>query len=118
MATENLIFVVLLAAATFYGISYLTNLKYELEIMLNTHVEDEITQENLFHFWMYKYQKEYSTYQQKQERYEIWQENYKYIKEFNSNGTYTFTIGLNKFADFTIEEFKGTIFNRILNQSF
>ena len=32
--------------------------------------------------------------------------NYEYIKDFNQNDIYTFTMGLDEFADFTLEEFK------------
>jgi len=63
-------------------------------------------QEDLFTQWSHQYQKSYSSELERQAKFHVWQLNYKYITEFNSNNSYSFTLALNDFADMTLDEFK------------
>ncbi|XP_030746899.1 cathepsin L-like proteinase [Sitophilus oryzae] len=53
--------------------------------------------------------KNYQTEEEEQRRFQIFQDNFKKIKEHNEKyerGETTYTMGINKFADLTPEEFK------------
>jgi len=56
--------------------------------------------------WASQYNKTYSNVTEQAYRESIFNANVRKINEHNSNGTYTWTMGLNQFADLTGEEFK------------
>ena len=56
--------------------------------------------------WISKYRKVYKDISEKQKRFEIFKKNVHFIESFNSNGTKTYKLSINQFADQTNEEFK------------
>ncbi|KAH7672352.1 Actinidain protein [Dioscorea alata] len=61
----------------------------------------------LFEGWLVKLNKSYKDASEKEKRYEIFKDNLWYIDEHNA-GNHTFTLGLNIFADITVEEYRAT----------
>ncbi|KAH7672353.1 Actinidain protein [Dioscorea alata] len=61
----------------------------------------------LFEGWLVTLNKSYKDSSEKQKRYEIFKDNLRYIDERNA-GNHTFTLGLNVFADITLEEYRAT----------
>ena len=59
----------------------------------------------LFEGWLVKLNKSYQDSSEKEKRYEIFKDNLRYIDEHNA-GNHTFNLGLNVFADITIEEYR------------
>jgi C1A family cysteine protease len=59
----------------------------------------------LFEEWMTKYDKSYSTIEEKAKRFEIWVANFDLIKEENAKDL-SYTLGMNQFGDLTSDEFK------------
>ncbi|KAK4268179.1 hypothetical protein QN277_024867 [Acacia crassicarpa] len=55
--------------------------------------------------WMIQYGKVYKDIQEKEKRFNIFQQNVEYIEGFNRDGTKPYKLGLNQFADLTNEEF-------------
>ncbi|KAJ5068233.1 hypothetical protein M0811_12460 [Anaeramoeba ignava] len=64
--------------------------------------------ETLFDLFKSKYSKNYPNEKEQQERQEIFYNNYRYINEFNQEHT-DMTLGVNHFADMTIEEFRSVM---------
>jgi cathepsin H len=60
----------------------------------------------MFQFWKLKYGKSYSTLEEESSRFEIFRQNLRKIHIHNSDESRTFDMGLNKFADWTWDEFK------------
>ncbi|MCD7463155.1 Senescence-specific cysteine protease sag12 [Datura stramonium] len=58
--------------------------------------------------WMTQYGRVYEDDVEKAERLEIFRQNVEYIESVNSNGTRSYKLGINKFADRRSEEFKAT----------
>ncbi|KAM7264846.1 hypothetical protein ACFE04_002529 [Oxalis oulophora] len=56
--------------------------------------------------WMAKHGKNYNGIGEEEKRFNIFKDNLGFIDEHNSNENKTFTVGLNKFADLTNEEYK------------
>ncbi|XP_039132573.1 ervatamin-C-like [Dioscorea cayenensis subsp. rotundata] len=61
----------------------------------------------LFEGWLVKLNKSYKDSSEKEKRYEIFKDNLRYIDEHNTRN-HTFTLGLNVFADITVEEYRAT----------
>ncbi|TVU00734.1 hypothetical protein EJB05_53828, partial [Eragrostis curvula] len=59
----------------------------------------------LFEEWVAKYQKAYACFEEKVHRFEVFKDNLKYIDE-NNKRVSSYWLGLNDFADLTLEEFK------------
>jgi len=57
-----------------------------------------------FASWMKKYHKVYSE-TEKSHRFDVFKQNLEFVNEFNSRKDRTMTVGMNKFADLTNEEF-------------
>jgi cathepsin L len=53
--------------------------------------------------WMRTHNKVYSN-EEFHQRWQIWRNNFKFVEEFNKKGL-SFTVGMNKFADLTVDEF-------------
>jgi len=67
----------------------------------------EVTQENVdFAQYLAKYGKSYGTKEEFQFRFEQYKNNMALIAQHNSNNENTFTVGTNKFADYTPAEYK------------
>ncbi|KAJ3692160.1 hypothetical protein LUZ60_012510 [Juncus effusus] len=58
-----------------------------------------------FDDWVSKFGRSYQNSTEKLRRYGIFQENLQYIENFNKNGSFSYKLGLNQFADRTDEEF-------------
>jgi len=54
--------------------------------------------------WMRQHNKVYPT-DEFQNKYATWKANYRWVEEFNKNTDLTFTVGMNAFADLSLEEF-------------
>jgi len=57
-----------------------------------------------FEEWVNMHGKNYAG-EEKNMRMKVYYENYNFVEEFNANEENTFTVGLNKFADITNEEY-------------
>ncbi|MCO5577685.1 hypothetical protein L7F22_031517 [Adiantum nelumboides] len=61
--------------------------------------------QDLFEHWLHKHAKNYSAHSQKRSRFEIFKQNLIYLHHRNQ-GSHSHKLGLNLFADLTIEEFR------------
>lgn len=61
----------------------------------------------LYEGWLVEQHKNYNDIFEKDKRYEIFKDNLKYIDEHNS-GNHTYQLGLNIFADLSIDEYRNT----------
>ncbi|KAJ7560923.1 hypothetical protein O6H91_03G006400 [Diphasiastrum complanatum] len=68
-------------------------------------LQSEVKLSDLYESWMGKHSKGYSNLEEKQQRFEIFKDNLKYINDENLKNA-TYWLGLNKFADLTHEEFR------------
>jgi cathepsin L len=60
-----------------------------------------------FHDWALKYQKVYSTLEEKYDRMKVWAQNHQLIERHNNEDPpHSYTLGHNQFSDMTHEEFK------------
>ncbi|KAL6194143.1 hypothetical protein ACLB2K_035227 [Fragaria x ananassa] len=59
----------------------------------------------IFHEWTIQHQKVYLNDFHKEERFQIFKTNWEYVENFKKLPNKTYTVGLNKFSDLTIEEF-------------
>nr|XP_004298238.2 PREDICTED: fruit bromelain-like [Fragaria vesca subsp. vesca] len=59
----------------------------------------------IFHEWTIQHQKVYLNDFHKEERFQIFKTNWEYVENFKKLPNQTYTVGLNKFSDLTIEEF-------------
>lgn len=91
-------FVVLLFLA--YAASALQHVEYKPEDLFS----EEKLQE-LFDRWLHRHAKNYTAHSQKRSRFEIFKQNLIYIHHRNQ-GSHSHKLGLNGFADLTIEEFR------------
>ncbi|OAY68894.1 Fruit bromelain [Ananas comosus] len=62
----------------------------------------------MFEYWMSEHGRVYANAKEKQKRYEIFENNVKYIEGFNKVGGRSYTLGVNQFSDLTNEEFTNT----------
>lgn len=62
--------------------------------------------------WMAEHGKVYTSLDEKQRRFSIFKDNFRFITEHNSKPNQIFKMGLNKFADLTNEEFKVSYLGR------
>lgn len=82
--------------------------------ILNLDLAKFATQEqvsSLFQLWKMKHGRVYNNQQEEAKRLEIFQNNLNYIRDMNANrkSPHSHTLGLNKFADISSEEFSKTI---------
>nr|CAD1834781.1 unnamed protein product [Ananas comosus var. bracteatus] len=62
----------------------------------------------MFEDWMSEHGRTYANAKAKQQRYEIFKNNVKYIEGFNKVGGRSYTLGVNRFSDMTNEEYANT----------
>lgn len=67
--------------------------------------DDSSTARRIFEEWMAEFGKSYKDEAEKEKRFEIFQENWRFIEDFNSAGNRSYTMGLNHFSDLTFAEF-------------
>ncbi|XP_076939635.1 cysteine proteinase COT44-like [Bidens hawaiensis] len=60
---------------------------------------------DMFLSWLTKYGKVYKVDGEKEKRFQIFKDNLRYIDQHNSGG-HSYKLGLNKFADLTVEEYR------------
>ena len=58
--------------------------------------------------WMAQYGRVYKDAVEKEQRFQIFKDNYEYIESVNKAGNRKYKLGLNQFADITNEEFKAS----------
>ncbi|XP_019168694.1 PREDICTED: ervatamin-B-like [Ipomoea nil] len=61
--------------------------------------------------WMAHHARSYKNDVEKAQRFEIFKQNLQFIESFNNEGTRSYKLGLNRFADLTHEEFRTTLLN-------
>ncbi|XP_031131975.1 ervatamin-B-like [Ipomoea triloba] len=61
--------------------------------------------------WMARHARSYKNDVEKNERFNIFKQNLKFINSFNEAGNRSYKLGLNKFSDMSPEEFKATMLN-------
>ncbi|XP_045802739.1 actinidain-like [Trifolium pratense] len=66
--------------------------------------EEEASLDKVFHDWILKYGKTYSSTTEMNKRREIFKKNLEYIKVFNSDGKKSYRLAINKFADLAKED--------------
>ncbi|KAI7738544.1 hypothetical protein M8C21_032892 [Ambrosia artemisiifolia] len=60
---------------------------------------------DMFMSWLVKHGKIYNTVEEKEKRFQIFKDNLEYIEQHNS-GSHSYKLGLNKFADLSVEEYR------------
>ena len=65
--------------------------------------DDEVNA--MYESWLVKHRKFYNALGEKEQRFQIFKDNLRYIEQHNS-GDHSYKLGLNKFADLTKEEFR------------
>lgn len=61
---------------------------------------------SMYESWMVKHGRSYNALGEKEERFEIFKDNLRYIDEQNALENRTYKLGLNRFADLTNEEYR------------
>ncbi|GKC94471.1 low-temperature-induced cysteine proteinase [Tanacetum coccineum] len=61
---------------------------------------------HLFHKWCTQHNKSYATQEETLYRLTVFEQNYDYIMQHNTNSNSTYSLSLNAFADLTHDEFK------------
>ena len=61
---------------------------------------------DLFTQWKLAHGRSYELIEEEEKRFAIWDSNYQFVQEHNKISENTYTVGMNKFADLTKEEFK------------
>ncbi|KAL5847725.1 hypothetical protein ACOSQ3_011249 [Xanthoceras sorbifolium] len=75
-------------------------------LLLPLHSCSSVTQ--LFEAWCNKHGKTYSSEEEKQQRLEIFEDNYAFVKQHNEMSNSSYSLALNAFADLSHHEFKAT----------
>ncbi|KAF5817528.1 putative actinidain [Helianthus annuus] len=70
---------------------------------MTTTTNDEAN--DMFMSWLVKHGKIYDTVEEKGKRFQIFKDNLEYIEQHNSGG-HSYKLGLNKFADLSLEEYR------------
>ncbi|PWA92500.1 Cysteine peptidase, asparagine active site-containing protein [Artemisia annua] len=73
-------------------------------IIPKTRSEQEVR--NTYELWLIRHEKTYNALGEKERRFQIFNENLKFIDEHNASGNLTYKVGLNRFADLTNEEYR------------
>ncbi|KAI5660658.1 hypothetical protein M9H77_19981 [Catharanthus roseus] len=75
----------------------------KLEPQTNWRSHDEVM--GLYESWLVEHGKTYDSIGEKSKRFEIFKDNLRYIDDQNSIANSTYKLGLNKFADLTLDEY-------------
>ncbi|KAE8679901.1 Cysteine protease 1 [Hibiscus syriacus] len=62
----------------------------------------------MYEEWLVKHGKTYNGLGEKEKRFQIFKDNLRFIDEHNADESHSFKVGLNRFADLTNEEYRGT----------
>ncbi|KAJ0587409.1 putative actinidain [Helianthus annuus] len=104
--TMKLSIVVLFALFAVSSAIDMSIIRYDAEHMPATsRTDDEVN--GIYESWLVKHGKFYNALGEKEKRLEIFKDNLKYIDEHNS-GDNSYKLGLNKFADLSVEEYRST----------
>jgi C1A family cysteine protease len=82
-----------------------SNLRGNVE---STVVDDHVFEWKEFSNFQERFSKKYSTLQEMEERFSVFRENFKAIRQHNSDISQNFTMGVNQFTDLTPSEFRAT----------
>ncbi|KAI3665690.1 hypothetical protein L6452_44320 [Arctium lappa] len=66
--------------------------------------EEELS--NTYELWLIRHSKAYNALGEKERRFQIFKDNLKFIDEHNFSGNRSYTVGLNRFADITNDEYR------------
>lgn len=100
-----LLVVVCLAFAAFALATDMSIIAYDEAHGVKGVLRSEAEIRNLYEGWLVKHGKAYNALGEKDQRYEIFKDNLRFIDEHNA-GDHGFKLGLNRFADLTNEEFR------------
>ncbi|KAH3762644.1 cathepsin L1 [Pelomyxa schiedti] len=62
-----------------------------------------------FDEWTHQYGRTYATRQERLHRYNVWRSNLQLVTDHNSNSKNTWTLGMNQFADLTVDEYRAML---------
>ena len=82
-----------------------SNLRGNVE---STVVDDHVFEWKEFSNFQERFSKKYSTLQEMEERFSVFRENFRAIRQHNSDRSQNFTMGVNQFTDLTASEFRAT----------
>jgi C1A family cysteine protease len=82
-----------------------SNLRGNVE---STVVDDHVFEWNEFSNFQERFSKKYSTLQEMEERFSVFRDNFRAIRQHNSDISQNFTMGVNQFTDLTPSEFRAT----------
>ncbi|KAK1321960.1 hypothetical protein QJS10_CPA03g00139 [Acorus calamus] len=68
----------------------------------------EVSMKQKHEQWMARYRRVYADPAEKERRFKIFKDNVAFIESFNNNGTHSYKLGVNAFADMTREEFRAS----------
>ena len=82
-----------------------SNLRGNIE---STVVDDHVFEWKEFSNFQERFSKKYSTLQEMEERFSVFRDNFRAIRQHNSDISQNFTMGVNQFTDLTPSEFRAT----------
>ncbi len=82
-----------------------SNLRGNVE---STVVDDHVFEWKEFSNFQERFSKKYSTLQEMEERFSVFRDNFRAIRQHNSDSSQNFTMGVNQFTDLTPSEFRAT----------
>ncbi|CAM8935972.1 unnamed protein product [Rhodiola kirilowii] len=99
--------VTILIFATLFASSFASDMSIiSYDAAHSTFVRSETEVSEMYEAWLAKHGKSYNAIGEKDRRFEIFKDNLKFIDEHNADPEKSFTLGMNKFADLTNEEYR------------
>ena len=83
----------------------------------STVVDDHVFEWKEFSNFQERFSKKYSTLQEMENRFSVFRENFKAIRQHNSDSSQNFTMGVNQFTDLTPSEFRATYVSGLKSSS-
>ena len=83
----------------------------------STVVDDHVFEWKEFSNFQERFSKKYSTLQEMENRFSVFRENFKSIRQHNSDSSQNFTMGVNQFTDLTPSEFRATYVSGLKSSS-
>jgi len=71
-----------------------------------------------FEGFVKQHRKKYKDHQEYSKRYGVWKENLSFVRKWNNDGSRSFDVGMNEFADLTDDEFASNYLNKNLHQEY